>query len=116
MFRRDTDANERRLTTASVNTNYESGSEEADVFIRWDEKFRNREKVDVRVGTYQWLGDGQQLSVIYRMRNCDIQTPVRSTATGPGVVPVTVDLKALPLPGQTDGEIEVTIISEDAWS
>ena len=116
MFRRDTDANERRLTTASVNTNYESGSEEADVFIRWDEKFRNREKVDVRVGTYQWLGDGQQLSVIYRMRNCDIQSPVRSTATGPGVVPVDVELKALPPEGQTDGEIEVTIISEDAWS
>ena len=39
MFRRDTDANARRLTTASVNTNYESGSEESDVFIRWDEKY-----------------------------------------------------------------------------
>ena len=49
MFRRDTDANARRLTTASVNTNYESGSEEEDTFIRWQEKYRNREKVNVRV-------------------------------------------------------------------
>ena len=32
MFRRDTDANARRLTTASVNTNYESGSERIGCF------------------------------------------------------------------------------------
>ena len=115
MFRRDTDATARRLTTASVNTNYESGSEEEDTFIRWDQKYRNREKVDVRVSTYQWLGDGQQLAIIYTMRNCDIQSPVRAPANSPGVVPVTVDLKALPLEGQTDGEIEVTIISGDKW-
>ncbi|RKU10786.1 hypothetical protein C6503_19060 [Candidatus Poribacteria bacterium] len=115
MFRRDTDANARRLTTASVNTNYESGSSEEDTFIRWDEKYRNREKVNARVGTYQWRGDGRQLSVTYRMKNCDIQSPVRVPATGPGVVPVTVELKALPLDGQTDGEIEVIIVSDDRW-
>lgn len=115
MFRRDTDATARRLTTASVNTNYESGSSEEDVFVRWDEKYRNREKVDARVGTYQWLGSGKQLSVTYRMKNCDIQSPVRATATGPGVVPVTVELKALPAEGQVDGEIEVIIISDDRW-
>ena len=115
MFRRDTDASARRLTTASVNTNYESGSSEEDTFIRWDEKYRNREKVNVRVGTYQWRGDGRQLSVTYRMKNCDIQSPVRVPATGPGVVPVTVELKALPLEGQTDGEIEAIIVSDDRW-
>lgn len=115
MFRRDTDANARRLTTVSVNTNYESGSEEEDTFIRWQEKYRNREKVDVRVVTYQWLGNGRQIAVIYRMRSCDIQSPVRVPANSPGVVPVTVDLKALPLEGQVDGEIEVTIISDDKW-
>ena len=115
MFRRDTEATARRLTTASVNTNYESGSAEEDTFIRWDEKYRNREKVNVRVGTYQWLGNGKQLSVTYRMRNCDIQSPVRVPATGPGVVPVTVELKALPLEGQIDGEIEVIIVSDDKW-
>ena len=115
MFRRDTDATERRLTTASVNTNYESGSAEEDTFIRWDAKYRNREKVNVRVGTYQWLGSGRQLSVTYRMKNCDIQSPVRVPATGPGVVPVDVELKALPAEGQVDGEIEVMIVSDDRW-
>ena len=115
MFRRDTDATARRLTTASVNTNYESGSSEEDTFIRWDEKYRNREKVNARVGTYQWLGNGRQLSVTYRMKNCDIQSPVRVPAGSPGVVPVTVELKALPLEGQVDGEIEVIIVSDDRW-
>ena len=115
MFRRDTDATARRLTTASVNTNYESGSSEEDTFIRWDEKYRNREKVNARVGTYQWLGSGKQLSVTYRMKNCDIQSPVRVPAGSPGVVPVTVELKALPLEGQIDGEIEVIIVSDDRW-
>ena len=116
MFRRDTDANARRLTTASVNTNYESGSSEEDTFVRWDEKYRNREKVNVRVGTYQWLGSGRQLSVTYRMKNCDIQSPVRVPAGSPGVVPVDVELKALPAEGQVDGEIEVIIISDDRWA
>ena len=115
MFRRDTDATARRLTTASVNTNYESGSSEDDIFVRWDEKYRNREKVNARVGTYQWLGNGRQLSVTYRMKNCDIQSPVRVPAGSPGVVPVTVELKALPLEGQIDGEIEVIIVSDDRW-
>ena len=116
MFRRDTDATARRLTTASVNTNYESGSAEEDTFIRWDEKYRNREKVNARVGTYQWLGNGRQLSVIYRMKNCDIQSPVRVPAGSPGVVPVDVELKALPAEGQIDGEIEVIIVSDDRWA
>ena len=115
MFRRDTDATARRLTTASVNTNYESGSAEDDIFVRWDEKYRNREKVNARVGTYQWLGNGRQLSVIYRMKNCDIQSPVRVPAGSPGVVPVDVELKALPAEGQIDGEIEVIIVSDDSW-
>ena len=115
MFRRDTDATERRLTTASVNTNYESGSSEEDTFIRWDDKYRNREKVNVRVGTYQWLGNGRQLSVIYKMKRCDIQSPVRVPAGSPGVVPVDVELKALPAEGQIDGEIEVIIVSDDRW-
>jgi len=115
MFRRNTDATARRLTTATVNTNYESGSSEEDTFIRWDEKYRNREKVNVSVATYQWLGNGRQLSVIYAMKNCDIQSPVRVPANSPGVVPVDINLKALPPEGQTDGELIVTIISDDQW-
>ena len=116
MFRRDTDATERRLTTASVNTNYESGSSRGRyVYVRWDDKYRNREKVNVRVGTYQWLGNGRQLSVIYKMKRCDIQSPVRVPAGSPGVVPVDVELKALPAEGQIDGEIEVIIVSDDRW-
>ena len=114
-FRRDTEPNARRLTTASVNTNYESGSSEEDTFIRWDEKFRNNESVDARVATYQWLGNGRQLSIIYRMRNCELQSPVRVAAGSPGTVPVDVDLKAVPPEGSNDGEIEVTIISDDQW-
>ena len=114
-FRRDTEPNARRLTTASVNTNYESGSSEEGVFVRWDEKFRNNESVDARVATYQWLGNGRQLSIIYRMRNCELQSPVRVAAGSPGTVPVDVDLKAVPPEGSTDGEIEVIIISDDQW-
>ena len=114
-FRRDTEPNARRLTTASVNTNYESGSSEEDTFIRWDSKFRNNESVDARVATYQWLGNGRQLSISYRMRNCELQSPVRVAAGSPGTVPVDVDLKAVPPDGSTDGEIEVIIISDDQW-
>ena len=114
-FRRDTEPNARRLTTASVNTNYESGSEAEDTFIRWDEKFRNNSSVDARVATYQWLGNGRQLAIIYRMRNCELQSPVRVAAGSPGTVPVDVDLKAVPPDGSNDGEIEVIIISDDQW-
>lgn len=114
-FRRATDANARRLTTASVNTNYESGSSEEDTFIRWDEKFRNNESVDATVATYQWLGNGRQFAILYRMRNCEIQSPVRVPANSPGTVPVDVDLKAVPVEGAVDAEIEVTIIGDDQW-
>ena len=66
-FRRGTEPTARRNVTSSVQTKYESGTEEADVFIRWDEKFRNNEPVSARIVTYQWLGNGKQLAIIYEM-------------------------------------------------
>ena len=37
-FRRGTEPTARRNVTSSVQTKYESGTEETDIFIRWDEK------------------------------------------------------------------------------
>ena len=67
-FRRGTEPTARRNVTSSIQTKYESGTtEEADIFIRWDEKFRNNEPVSARIVTYQWLGDGRQLAIIYEL-------------------------------------------------
>ena len=114
-FRRDTEPNARRNVTSSVQTKYESGTEEADIFIRWDEKFRNNEAVSARIVTYQWLGNGKQIAIIYEMTNCEITEPVRVAATGAGSIPITVALKAVPPPGSTEGELKVTIIGGDRW-
>ena len=114
-FRRDTEPTARRNVTSSVQTKYESGTSEEDVFTRWDEKFRNNESVSVKIVTYQWLGNGKQLAIIYTMPNCEITSPVRVAATGPGTIPITVELKAVPRDGETDGELIVTIIGNDQW-
>ena len=114
-FRRDTEATARRNVTSSVQTKYESGTSEEEVFIRWDEKFRNNEPVSARIVTYQWLGNGKQLAIIYEMPYCEIVDPVRVAATGPGSIPITVALKAVPPPGETDGELRVTIVGGDRW-
>ena len=114
-FRRDTEPTARRNVTSSVQTKYESGTSEEDVFIRWDEKFRNNESVSVKIVTYQWLGNGKQLAIIYTMRNCEITSPVRVAATGPGTIPITIELKAVPPEGRVDGELIVTIIGDDQW-
>ena len=115
-FRRDTEPTARRNVTSSVQTKYESGTSEEDVFVRWDERFRNNESVSVRIVTYQWLGNGRQLAIIYSMPNCEITAPVRVPVTGPGSIDVTIELKAVPPEGETDGELRVTIISDDSWS
>ena len=114
-FRRDTEPTARRNVTSSVQTKYESGTSEEDVFVRWDERFRNNEAVSVRIVTYQWLGNGRQLAIIYEMPNCEITSPVRVPVTGPGSIDVTIELKAVPPEGQVDGELIVTIISDDQW-
>ena len=114
-FRRGTEPTARRNVTSSVQTKYESGTEEADVFIRWDEKFRNNEPVSARIVTYQWLGDGRQLAIIYELPYCEITDPVRVAATGAGSIPVTIALKAVPPPGSTEGELTVRIIGGDQW-
>ena len=113
-FRRGTEPTARRNVTSSVQTKYESGTE-ADIFIRWDEKFRNNEPVSARIVTYQWLGNGKQLAIIYELPYCEITAPVRVAATGAGSIPVTIALKAVPPPGSTDGELKVTIIGGDRW-
>ena len=114
-FRRSTEPTARRNVTSSVQTKYESGTSEEDVFVRWDEKFRNNESVSVRIVTYQWLGNGRQLAIIYDLPNCEITSPVRVPVTGPGSIDVNIELKAVPLDGATDGELVVTIISDDQW-
>ena len=92
------------------------GLREEDVFIRWDEKFRNNEPVSARIVTYQWLGNGKQLAIIYELPYCEITDPVRVAATGAGSIPVTIALKAVPPPGSTEGELRVTIIGDDRWT
>ena len=117
-FRRGTEATARRNVTSSVQTKYESGTseEDADIFIRWDEKFRNNEPVSARIVTYQWLGNGKQLAIIYELPYCEITDPVRVAATGAGSIPVTISLKAVPPPGSTEGELRVTIVGDDQWT
>ena len=114
-FRRSTEPTARRNVTSSVQTKYESGTQEEDVFVRWDEKFRNNEPVSARIVTYQWLGNGRQLAIIYTIPYCEITDPVRVAATGAGSIPITVALKAVPPPGSTDGELRVTIVGDDQW-
>ena len=117
-FRRGTEPTARRNVTSSVQTKYESGTseEDADIFIRWDEKFRNNEPVSARIVTYQWLGNGKQLAIIYELPYCEITEPVRVSATGAGSIPVTISLKAVPPEGEVDGELRVTIIGDDRWT
>ena len=114
-FRRGTEPTARRNVTSSVQTKYESGTSEEDVFVRWDEKFRNNEPVSAKIVTYQWLGNGKQLAIIYELPYCEITDPVRVAATGAGSIPVTIALKAVPPPGKTDGELTVKIIGGDQW-
>ena len=114
-FRRGTEPTARRNVTTSVQTKYESGTSEEDVFVRWDEKFRNNEPVSAKIVTYQWLGNGKQLAIIYELPYCEITGPVRVAATGAGSIPVTIALKAVPPPGETDGELTVKIIGGDQW-
>ncbi len=115
-FRRDTEPTARRNVTSGVQTKYESGTAAEDVFVRWDEKFRNNEAVSAKIVTYQWLGNGKQLAIIYTMPYCEITEPVRVAATGAGSIPVTISLKAVPPEGEVDGELRITIISDDVWS
>ena len=115
-FRRGTEPTARRNVTSSVQTKYESGTSEEDVFVRWDEKFRNNEPVSARIVTYQWLGNGKQLAIIYELPYCEITDPVRVAATGAGSIPVTIALKAVPPPGETEGELRVTIVGDDQWT
>ena len=115
-FRRDVEATGRRIITTSISTRYETGDAAEDVFVKWDEKFRNNEAVSVKIVTYQWLASGRQVAVIYQMPYCEITAPVRVAATDPGDIPVTIALKAVPPSGTTDGELRVTIISDDQWT
>ena len=98
-----TEPTARRNVTSSIQTKYESGTSEEDVFIRWDEKFRNNEPVSARIVTYQWLGNGKQLAIIYELPYCEITDPVRVAATGAGSIPITIALKAVPPPGKYRG-------------
>ena len=44
-----------REVTTNIATSYEAGTSEEDKFIRWDEKFRNKEPVSAIIGMNQCL-------------------------------------------------------------
>ena len=115
-FRDDLAPDSRRNVTTNIATSYRAGTSEEDKFIRWDEKFRNKEPVSARIATYQWLTNGEQVAVIYDLGYCEVTAPVRVEASGPGKIPITVALKAVPNPATGEqSEITVTIIGQDQW-
>ena len=116
-FRADLDSSSRRNVTAQIQGSYISGTAEEDVFVRWDEKFRNNEAVNAKIANFHWPTNGRQHSMEWIMPYCEVTSPVRVEASGPGNIPITVDLKAVPDPTVAGAsELEVRIVSDDQWT
>ena len=116
-FRADLDSSGRRNVTAQIQGSYISGTSEEDKFIRWDEKFRNNEAVNAKIANFHWPTNGRQHSMEFLMPYCEVTSPVRVEASGPGNIPITVDLKAVPDPTVAGAsELEVRIVSDDQWT
>ena len=115
-FRAELESSSRRNVTAQVQGSYISGTSEEDKFIRWDEKFRNNEAVDIKIANYHWPTTGRQYSMEWIMPYCEVTSPVRVEAGSPGNIPVTVDLKAVPDPTVAgSSELTVRLVSDDQW-
>ena len=114
LFRNEAERQGRRQVTMTVSAKYEAGSSTDDIYIKWDNKFRDNAAVKVRLVQYRWDDSGQQKALIWNMGYCEITAPVRVEATAPGSVPITVALKATPDPTTTEtAEIQLTIINDD---
>ena len=113
-FRPELESGGRRQVTTQIQGSYVSGTAEEDVFIRWDQKFRNNEAVDAKIANYHWPSNGRQHSMEWIMPYCEVTAPIRVEATSPGTIPITIPLKAVP---ETAGasEMEVRIVSDDQW-
>ena len=116
-FRDDLESTSLREVTTNIATSYEAGTSEEDKFIRWDEKFRNKEPVSAIIGMNQCLLSGQQASVTWYLEYCEVTGSVRVVASGPGNIPITIPLKSVPDPETGDtSEITVILISQDFWT
>ena len=115
-FRSALEPTDRRNVSVAIATSYRAGSSEEDVFIKWDEKFRNKEAVSAKLVMYKWLTDGEQVSIAWDLGYCEITAPIRVEASGPGRIPINVPLKAVPDPTTNESsEITCTIIEKDQW-
>lgn len=115
-FRAELESSDRRNVTAQIQGSYISGTSEEDKFIRWDEKFRNNEAVNAKIANYHWPTTGRQYSMEWIMPYCEVTSPVRVEASGPGKIPVTINLKAVPDPTVAGAsELTVRIVSDDRW-
>ena len=104
----------RRQVTASISAKYVSGTSDEDKFIRWDEKYVNKEPVHVRVYQFRWASNGRIKAYIWDMPYCEITAPVRAEATGPGTIPITIAVRATPVPNAaSQEEITLTLINDD---
>lgn len=116
-LRQDLEPAGRRNVTVQIQTAYISGTDETDTFIRWDEKFRNNEPVSLKIATYHWLSNGRQFAIIWDMPHCEVTAPVKVEASGPGRIPITIALKAVPTPNSaTSNEVTVHIFGDDQWA
>lgn len=115
IFRPEAERTGRRQVTCAVNARYEAGDSTSDVYIKWDNKYRDNAAVKARIVQYRWADDGRQKALIWDLPYCEITDPVRVEATAPGSVPIVVNLKATPDPTTTEtAEITLTIVNDDA--
>ena len=105
-----------RAITISVNTFFQFGTAAADMFIRWQTKFRDREATDVKIASYHFPVEGRQYSREYILPYCLVNVPVPLNVTGRGRVPRTIEFIAYPSIGETSDDITLYVTGGDQWS
>ena len=114
-FSNDLDLTTRNIT-GTVNTFFRSGTATADNFIRWQDRFRQRDSFAVTAVIHHWPLNGRQYTTTISLPNCLVNAPVPHNVSDRGRVPLTINLQAYPSSDGAVDDISVTVVGADQWA
>ena len=99
--------------TGSITVNFESGDDANDVFIRWDERYRDNILSKIVLWTYFWTDTGKEYYHKITLFNVELTGVPATPVSGRGNIKESLEVRAV-----VDGDdplMEWEIVDDDGW-
>ena len=99
--------------TGSIVTNFETGDDPDDVFIKWDERYRDSDVSVIELFTYFWTNEGKQYYHRIKLPNVELSASSETPVSSRGTIKENLSIRAVK--DGSDEVIEWEVVDDHGW-